>query len=347
MYTLEPLHPQNTHIWDTILVQCPDSNAFHSTTWCEALANSFKQLTPAYFLIKDCGTIIGGLPAFVFQPIPGIKMLHSMPWTLFGGVQLMAEASVDVDGLSWAVETHLEEFVKAHGLCETVFTLSPCGTKEYGERLIAADYQIYGENFTHLLKTHSDYNVLWTAYNKRVRGAVRKAEKAGVTVYDTESDGDFAAFYEIYLATEKRLGGTPKPFSLLSALFHSKLARLAIAKQSGLIIAGLLYLCFNRTVTLWRGASVPEFWEFRPNNALFDHIIRWACAEGYEWVDFGASPPDNHGLIAHKEQYRAKQTHFRSFIKIHSPIKRAVWEKSEPTLRQLYSWVQYTRSENM
>ena len=345
MYTLEPLNSKNANLWDEILTQCPDSTAFHSTVWQNALTRSFKQLTPAYFLIKENNSIIGGLPTFVFQPIPGIKMLHSMPWKLYGGIQLMAEVSVDIASLIQSVETYLDEFVSDQNLCETVFTLSPNPIKVYEQKLIETGYQRHEDLFTHLLKTHPDYNVLWTSYNKRVRGAVRKAEKKGVTVYHTDSIDDLESFYEIYLATEKRLGGTPKPLSLLRPLFYSNVAKLVIAKHGGLIIAGLLYLYFNRTVTLWRGASVPQFWEYRPNNAIFHHIIQWACAKGYEWVDFGASPPDNDGLIAHKEQYRAKRFDFHSYIKIHSPIKRAVWEKSEPTLRQIYTWVQHTRSD--
>ncbi|MCZ6680594.1 MAG: peptidoglycan bridge formation glycyltransferase FemA/FemB family protein [Candidatus Poribacteria bacterium] len=344
MYTLEPLAYEDSDLWEEILTGCPNSLPFHSIAWCHALADAFKQLTPAYFWIKDNGKIVGGLPAFVFQPIRGIKMLHSMPWNLFGGVQLVAEASVDLDLLFQTVDTHLDELVSEQGLCETVFTLSPSQTAAYGQRLNELGYQKYEDLFTHLLKTQPDYDVVWAAYRGAVRTAVRKATKTGVTIYDTDRVGDLESFYEIYLATQKRLGGTPKPLPLLKSLFRSDIAKLAIAKHSGLIIAGLLCLHFNRTVTVWVNASVPEFWEYCPNDALYHHAIKGACESGYEWVDLGASPPDNEGLVFFKEAFGAKRSDFCSYIKIHSPIKRAVWEKSEPTLRQIYTWVQQTRS---
>ena len=132
MYTLEPLNSKNANLWDEILTRCPDSTAFHSTAWQNALSRSFKQLTPAYFLIKENNSIIGGLPTFVFQPIPGIKMLHSMPWKLYGGIQLMAEVSVDVDSLIQSIETYLDEFASDQNLCETVFTLSPTSMSSAG-----------------------------------------------------------------------------------------------------------------------------------------------------------------------------------------------------------------------
>ncbi len=343
MYSLELLNHENAGWWEETLKACPASLPFHSIAWREALANTFKQLTPLYFLINENDTIIGGLPAFVFQPIRGIKMLHSMPWNLFGGIQLNRESAVDFDLLLRNINTQLDPFVEEGNLCETVFTLSPSQTQLYGQKLIAAGYQKHEDRFTHLLEIHSDYDLIWAAYNRRVRGAIRKAARTEVTVYNTNSISDLESFYEIYLTTQRRLRENPKPLLLLKSLLRSNILQLAIAKYSGLIIAGLLYLHFNRTVALWVGASVPEFWEYRPNNALVHYIIKWACEAGYKWVDFGASPPDNVGVITFKEAFRAQRSNFASYIKVHSPIKRAMWEKSEPALRQLNMWVQQSR----
>ena len=344
MYSLELLNHENVGSWEATLKACPDSLPFHSIAWREALSGTFKQLAPVYFLIKENDATVGGLPAFVFQPIRGIKVLHSMPWDLFGGIQLRRKSAVDFARLLNAVDTQLAPFVVEENLCETVFTLSPRQTELYGQKLLEAGYEKHEDRFTHLLQICSDYDLIWTAYDKRVRGAIRKASRTGVTVYDTHSVSDLESFYEIYLATQKRLRATPKPLPLLKFLSRSYIAHLAIAKYSGLIIAGLLYLHFNRTVTLWVGASVPEFWEYRPNNALVHHVTKWACEEGYRWVDFGASPPENSGVIAFKEAFRAQRSNFASYIKIHSPIKRAMWEKSQPALRQLNMWVQQSRN---
>ena len=127
---------------------------------------------------------------------------------------------------------------------------------------------------------------MWAAYNKRVRGAVRKAVKNSITVADVQTDGELKKFYQIYLATQERLDGTPKPFMLVYELVKIGLGKISIAKKDDQIIAGLLYLVFNRTITLWCAGSLPEFWHFRPNNAIFDHIIRQACHDGYDYVDF-------------------------------------------------------------
>lgn len=336
VYTLDPLTPQNQDKWDAILRQCPDTTAFQSLAWREALASAFSQLTPVYLLIKQDDSVIGGLPAFVFQPIPGIRLWHSMPWNLFGGIHLIKSPHVNPESLLKSIETE----AAAQGWCEIRWTLTPNRTVTEGDLFTKMGYA-QTDHFTHLLKTNGDVESLWHAYNKRVRGAVRKAEKSGVTVTDTDSAEALATFYDMYLMTVKRLGGTPKPCALMQTLLERKIAKLAIATYRGTIIAGLLYLHFNKTVTLWCEASVPAFLKYRPNNAIFHYIITQACREQYEWVDFGASPPENTGLIAHKEQYRAVWTNFASYTKVVSPLKRALWTKSEGALRKIYTWMQF------
>lgn len=339
VYTLEPLTTQNSDRWDALLLQCSESTAFQSLAWRDALDSAFKQLTPVYLLIQEDDTVIGGLPAFVFRPIPGIKLWHSLPWNLFGGVFIIDSVQVNFAELMWAVETYLENASAEQGWCERRWTFSPRHSETYSGTLTQMGYE-RTERFTHFLRTSRDVDALWRAYNKRVRGAVRKAEKSGVTVTDTADEAGLAAFYEMYLTTVKRLDGTPKPLSLMRILMRRNLARLATATYDGTIIAGLLYLHFNRTVTLWCEASVPEFLQYRPNNAIFHYILTWACEAGYDWVDFGASPPENKGLIAHKEQYRAKRFDFCHYTKVVSPIRRALWTQSEGILRKIYARMQ-------
>ena len=341
MYTLEPLTPQNQDEWNAIIRQCPDTTAFQSIEWRDALASAFgrgwvtQPLRPTYLLIKQDESVVGGLPAFVFQPIPGIRLWHSMPWNLFGGIHFIESVQINPETLITSIEAAAAE----NGWCEIRWTLTPNRTTTHGDLFAEMGYERI-DHFTHLLKTNGDVESLWHAYNKRVRGAVRKAEKSGVTVTDTDTKEALSAFYEMYLMTVKRLGGTPKPYALMQALLQRKIAKLAIATHDGTIIAGLLYLRFNRTVTLWCEASEPMSLKYRPNNAIFHHIIKQACHEQYEWVDFGASPPENTGLIAHKEQYRAVRTDFASYTKVISPLKKALWTKSEGALRQIYTWMQ-------
>jgi len=104
MYTVEPLTSQNQDEWDIVLQGCPNTTAFHSLAWRDALASTFRQLTPAYMLIKQRDRTVGGLPAFVFQPIPGIRLWHSLPWNLFGGIHLIEPLQGDPGRFITSVE---------------------------------------------------------------------------------------------------------------------------------------------------------------------------------------------------------------------------------------------------
>lgn len=340
-YEVKEFQPTEHGQWNKLVFSCANTCAFHSSQWHDALQQSFRQYKKARFVIMNGKEIVGVLPCLVFNPIPMVKMLHSMPWNLFGGPLFKSNVDVDLVSAVKAIDQKLNEFVDENSICEMLITLSPHHDRKVADTLIAAGYEKrQEEQFTHLLRTDVDYEVIWSAYNKRVRGAVRKSKKCGVTVYDSDSIDDLKAFYEIYLASMERFGSTPKPFSIMRYLQKSDIAKLAIAKYEDKIIAGLLYLFFNRTVTLWCGASTLEDRDVRPNNAIFHHIIKWASENEYDWVDFGASPPDNKGLIAFKEEWRAKHHDFSSYIKIHSPLRRKLWTGSEETLRKVYSAVQ-------
>ena len=129
MYTVEPLTSQNHDEWDTVIQQCSNTTAFQSLAWRDALAGAFKQLTPVYLFIKQQDAVIGGLPAFVFQPIPGVRLWHSMPWNLFGGIHLTDNAHANPEALIAAVETAAAK----KGWCEIRWTLTPKHTTVYGD----------------------------------------------------------------------------------------------------------------------------------------------------------------------------------------------------------------------
>jgi lipid II:glycine glycyltransferase (peptidoglycan interpeptide bridge formation enzyme) len=193
------------------------------------------------------------------------------------------------------------------------------------------------------LETEKGYDEIWKAYNKRVRGAVRKAKKAGVIVRETEDEAEIMHFYRLYLALMERFNSTPKPYELLRYLQKSSIARLVVAQLDHRIIAGLLFLHFNSSVRLWCEASDPRFLRCRPNNAIIDYIIQWACEHGYPRVDFGASPPGSKGLIAFKEEWRAKKAWFYTFTRLNSSWKKKLWAVSEPCLRRIYASIQRFR----
>lgn len=339
MYITRLATDEELRDWNQIIANCHYSEALHTYEWQNALKSSFKQMKPLYLVVKDDGKTVSVMPSFVFQPIPLIKSLSSMPWTLPGGILIVSE--VNVQEMAKSVCQKIDEIANENHLTEVVINLN------HNERIINSFINngfINKENwFTHILDLDKGYDFVWNAYNKRVRGAVRKAEKTGVIVRETEDERDMIAFYKMYLGMMRRFGSTPKPYSLLRFLQISPIARLVIAELNGNLIGGLLFLHFNRNVRLWCETSDPNFLSYRPNNAVINYIIKWSCENGYKLVDFGASPVGNDGLVAFKEEWGAKMQWFCTLLKVYSHRRKKLWEMAEPSIRRVYAEIQRFR----
>ena len=342
MYRTEIATKEELKNWNQIISRCPYSEAIHTLEWRDALTKSFKQMEPLYFAIKDNqGDIVGAMPCFLFSPVPFSRTLLSMPWTLPGG--LLSFCETDVESTILSALCRFDDISHERHLSEVTITLSARCNDNISKSLTSNGYIKITNQSTHALNTENGYESVWTAYNKRVRGAVRKAEKEGVIVRESEDEEDMIYFYKMYLAMMNHFNSTPKPYSLLRYLQTGKIARLVLAQLDNRIIGGLLFLHFNSCVRLWCETSDPEFLSYRPNNAIIDYIVRWSCDNGYRFVDFGASPPGNEGLIAFKEEWGAKKAWFSTFTKVYSSWRKRLWTLSEPPVRRIYAAIQRFR----
>lgn len=321
--------------WDRLVASCPYATPFDCWEWRRALSAGFPGMKPIYLGVESGGELVALMPMFIFKPLPLLKTALSMPWDLFGGPILMGDASRDPDLIRFCILS-MEERARSEGASELVITRPPLSPPP-----LRSELERWAEGrrvrFTHLLKLHPDFDLIWRAYNRRVRTAVRKARRLGVRAVFTKSEGKLREFYGIYLDLMRRFGSPPKPFDLLREVMLSPIGGFITAELEGRVIAGLLYICFGGTITLWCGASLTEYRSYRPNNLIFNEVIMWGCRNGYRWVDFGASPPEREGLVKFKEEWRAVRHDFEVYHKTLLPGRREVWVRMEPILRRVYS----------
>ena len=142
------------------------------------------------------------------------------------------------------------------------------------------------------------------------RTAVRKAEKSGVVVKETD---DFASFYEI-LKKNLSIRHDVKPTHSLDELLHLKelfpdKINLFGAYIEGEIVAGVVNFIATENVVLAFYISHDEdFQEVRPINLLFYKIFEWAIQKKYSVFDFGiftVNEEPNLGLARFKENFGA------------------------------------------
>ncbi len=324
--------------WDEIVRMCPYSTPFNSWLWRCALSERFVGMKPSYFVMRSENEDLAAMPLFLFSTLPALRSALSMPWNLFGGPMIRRDLLDDVDLIRSSIAA-MEQIARQNGAYELIITRPPLSPESLRSELQRwADQS--ERRFTHLLRLDPDFERIWRSYNPRVRTAVRKANRLGVRWIRTKSEDKLKEFYDIYLKAMLRFGSPPKPYELLRYVQTSPIGDLIVAEVEGKVIAGLLFLIFDKTITLWCGASLHEFRSYRPNNLIFNEVIKWGCQNGYEWVDFGASPPENRGLVAFKEEWRAVRFDFEIYHKVFSPARKRVWEKIEPDLRRFYSFLQ-------
>lgn len=317
--------------WDAVVATCPSACAFHSSEWKQAVNCAFPQYRGQDFWVQRDGQRIGGWSGFVFQPIPFVSMWEASPWNLFGGyLPFSEEDRLDVRILSaWESEARRE------GACRLALTLHP-NDEEKNPLISEAGFQRVETKTTHVLELPKSPEELWNAYKGSVRTDVRKSRNAKVQVRRTTNPDEIRDFYRLYAATMERFGSLAKPESLVRHLVISSLGRLWVAEREGQIVAGLFALCFARTMTIWMAASLPEERRYAPNHALYHAALEYALVQGYEHVDFGASPPENRGLMAFKESFGAKAKTFGTYRKRLAPLRDALWERTEPLARKFY-----------
>ena len=153
------------------------------------------------------------------------------------------------------------------------------------------------------------------------RTAVRKAEKSGVIVKQTD---DFASFYEI-LKKNLSIRHDVKPTHSLDELLHLKeifpeKINLSGAYIEGKMVAGVVnFIATDNVVLAFYISHNEDFQEVRPINLLFYKIFEWAIQKKYNVFDFGiftVNEEPNMGLARFKENFGASGQ-FRDTMEIH------------------------------
>jgi hypothetical protein len=318
--------------WDAVIREWPDSCAFHASEWKRAVTASLPQYRASDFVLKSDGETVGAWSGFTFAPGPWLAFEEASPWHLFGGL-LTPGGSEAEDAFGRALALW-EAAARVRGRCALAVTLPPRQCGRFAHVCAALGFAQVAAKRTHLLHPPPEPAALWErVYKGSVRTDVRKARRQGVRVRATAAVEDVRAFYRIYSQAMAGFGSLAKPYSLVRDLAASPLGTLLVAERRGRVVAGLLHLHFGSTVTIWMQASIPDERRHAPNHLLYHTALTWAVEHGYRRVDFGASPPENHGLMAFKESFGAAPADFGTFRKVLAPLRDGLWRRAEPLTR--------------
>jgi len=159
--------------------------------------------------------------------------------------------------------------------------------------------------------------------HKDARWGVKKAEKEGLVIEESE---DWEGFYPIYEETIKLGGATPQSKETL----EKNTDRLFLCKKEGKIIAGAgiwFVNIYNKEIPrLYFNASIKDYQSLQPNNILYWACISWAKNQGYEEFDLGGWQINAEGHLVGVNKYKERWGKVKYFKKDY-PLHKAIGRK--------------------
>jgi CelD/BcsL family acetyltransferase involved in cellulose biosynthesis len=283
--------------WLTFVEGNPTAEIFHHPLWLELLRSQYGYELQAR-CVADGGGIEAGVPiARIDSRLTG-RRLVSLPFSDICSPALAPgadPAAMDVLGRALVEES------ASSGLDLTV----------HGPLPHAPDAFVQHRFYRHLLSLAGDPAEVERRYSKsQVRRGIKKAKREGLRWERRTDAAALDAFYALHLGTRRRLGVPTQPKRFIrrfEGLFAAGLGFVGLILDGGRPIAAAVFLTHNGTVTYKYGASDARALGKRPNNLLFSEAIRWACAAGFQTLDFGRTDLDNEGLRSFKRSWGASE----------------------------------------
>ena len=270
--------------WDSLLAAHPGFSFFHSAAWATVLAETYR-CSPVYFTVFRGDCLVALLPVMEINSWLTGRRGVALPFS--DACEPLGDGAVLKDTLIPEVLHYGRERDWKYFECR--------GGKELFNQ--AQPLQTF---FIHELKLFKDETHLFAQVKRAARGAVRKAEKSGVTIEISQTLEAVTRYYSLHCQTRKRHGLPPQPFAFFQNIQKYVLARekgiVVLARHGQNLIAGAIYFHFGETAIYKFGASDEAFQDFRGNNLVMWSAMKWYASKGVALLHFGRTSIGNEGL---------------------------------------------------
>jgi CelD/BcsL family acetyltransferase involved in cellulose biosynthesis len=278
------LDPASDPCWDGLVRLHPDFTVFHSAAWIRALSRTYGHRALVLYWCCD-GEPAAVLPFLeVASPLTGRRGI-SLPFTDF--CKPLFFTACDPSTLLGDLRTI------AHRRSWKYFEIrGPLASKLPPQ----ASLTFYG----HSLDLRGGADALCANFAEPVRRAIRKADRSGLTVKFSTSEGTLHEFYRLHQRTRRRHGLPPQPLSFFRNIHRELIATgrgfIVLATHHSNPIAAAVFLHAERNAVFKFGASDERYQHLRPNNLVIWHAIRHLVAKGVSKLDLGRTSYGNEGL---------------------------------------------------
>ena len=310
------VHPQSQPGWDAWVASQPHGSFFHGAAWAAVLESTYG-FTPNYFTLPAAG-----------GPQSVLPMMEVDSW-LTGRRGVALPFTDDCEPLVADAESFksLLQSVLAFGRSrQWKYVEFRGGRQWFGE--VPASLSFHA----HELDLTGDEAALFNRVDGSVRRAIKKAEKAGVTVEVSNTLEAVRHFYSLLGQTRRKHGLPPQPFAFFQNIHQYILAQnlgtVVLAKLAGRPIAGAVYFGLGNRAIYKYGASDEQFQALRGNNLVMWEAIKWHARQGFKTLHLGRTSLGNEGLRRFKLGWGATEQRI-DYVKYDLRHDRFLTDKDE------------------
>ena len=320
--TVRKFTAKDTKDWDDFVNQSNNGTIFHSRRFLGYHPEDKFHDHSLIFHKKE--KVIGILPAAVIVE-DGENILASHPGTSVGSCAVPVELSFS-DALR--IVEKLSSYCEGNNFCKIRITQPPL---IYSRRISQyMDFAFRKAGYHYLRREVSSILFLEHSVKENLENfksthktAVRKAEKSGIIIRQTE---DFEEFYTILKKNLSIRHNVPPTHSLsellyLKELFPDRIILFGAYLKNEMIAGVINFVVNDRIVLAFYISHKKQYQELRPINLLFYKIFDWAICNKFKLFDFGiftVHEKPNMGLARFKENFGASGV-FRDTIELNIP----------------------------
>jgi CelD/BcsL family acetyltransferase involved in cellulose biosynthesis len=288
----ELLDPRTDERWGDFVDRAEGATMFHHPAWLDLLAARYRYEFAASCVLDGDGRVVAGLPwARIESRLTG-RRLVALPFS--DACPPLVDGAAE-DELARAVEEHRREM--GLGL-------------EVRWRMDALPGEVVHSYWRHTLPLDSDVEGVERRAKSSIRRGVTKARREGLTFERRTDAAALDAFYRLHLHTRRRLGAPTQPKRFIDGLgdlFERGHGFVGLVSDGTQPVAAAVFLRLRDHLIYKYGASDSAALARRPNNLLFAEVIRWACENGCQELDFGRTDLDQEGLKQFKRGWGADE----------------------------------------
>jgi len=265
---------ENRNRWKELLEKALFKTFFHSLEWEEFLEKNFDWLRFERYLYKD--QLLLSLARY---KIFGKERLISHPFCEYGGPLPLRD---EIDGREFKKDIFLN-FKEPFKI--SFHPQTPKYFKEFGLKEPDSSRDSY---FIENIDKKNEEEI-YSSFRKTLRHSIKTAQNQNLEIKVCDNEEELKVFYKLYLKTVKRHKTIAYPFSFFQYFLGSKKAQIVLAKSDKKIIAGSVFLFYDKFLHYFLNASDQNYKEKRANYLILWSQIKGYIGKNYQTFDLGGT----------------------------------------------------------